>query len=69
MKLDLLKQYRLERGLTQQQLSTYIDMSYRSYSSKENGQRPFYIGDLEKIFDVLNLSDEEVLSLLDRKNV
>lgn len=69
MKLDLLKQYRLERGLTQQQLSTYINMSYRTYSSKECGKNPFYIGDLEKIFDVLNLSDEEILSLLDRKNV
>ncbi|EGT5447443.1 TPA: helix-turn-helix transcriptional regulator [Clostridioides difficile] len=69
MKLDLLKQYRLEKGLTQQQLSTYINMSYRTYSSKESGKNPFYIGDLEKIFDVLNLSDEEILSLLDRKNV
>ncbi|NJK16366.1 helix-turn-helix transcriptional regulator, partial [Clostridioides difficile] len=38
MKLDLLKQYRLERGLTQQQLSTYINMSYRTYSSKESGK-------------------------------
>ncbi|HFL3696514.1 helix-turn-helix domain-containing protein [Clostridioides difficile] len=64
MKLVRLKELRLEKGYTQQQLATYMGMSQTTYSDKEKGRTPFTVPEFERLYKFLG---EEVLELLEFK--
>lgn len=63
MKLDKLKELRIERGYSQQQFATYINISQRAYSYKEAGKREFSISEVENILKFLNIEPLELLDL------
>lgn len=46
---------RKERKLTQADLAKVIGVSETTYRQKENGQKRFYLDEVEKIFEVLDL--------------
>ncbi|OFU05561.1 transcriptional regulator, partial [Clostridium sp. HMSC19D07] len=54
---------RLERGYSQQQFATYINISQRAYSYKEAGKREFSISEVENILKFLNVEPLELLDL------
>ncbi|HBE9444690.1 helix-turn-helix domain-containing protein [Clostridioides difficile] len=63
MKLQRLKERRVEKKFTQQQLSTAIGMTFKTYSKKENGHREFTVSELEKICFVLEIEASELLEI------
>lgn len=63
MKLERLKELRIEKKYTQQQFATYINMSQRAYSYKEAGKREFSISEVENILNLLNIEPAELLDL------
>ncbi|HBG5344138.1 TPA: helix-turn-helix transcriptional regulator [Clostridioides difficile] len=63
MKLQKLKELRTEKKITQQQLSTAIGMTFKTYSKKENGHREFTVSELEKICFVLDIEASELLEI------
>ncbi|HBG2133553.1 TPA: helix-turn-helix transcriptional regulator [Clostridioides difficile] len=63
MKLQRLKELRTEKKITQQQLSTAIGMTFKTYSKKENGHREFTVSELEKICFVLDIEASELLEI------
>ncbi|HBF1820622.1 helix-turn-helix domain-containing protein [Clostridioides sp. ZZV15-6597] len=63
MNLQRLKERRVEKKFTQQQLSTAIGMTFKTYSKKENGHREFTVSELEKICFVLEIEASELLEI------
>ncbi len=52
-----------ERNVTYAQCAKEIGMSITSFSQKMNGKSRFYIDDLEKIGNLLNLSNPEKVDI------
>ncbi|MFQ4588271.1 XRE family transcriptional regulator [Clostridioides difficile] len=63
MNLARLKELRVEKKFTQQQLSTAIGITFKTYSKKENGHRDFTISEFEKICFVLDIEPSELLEI------
>ena len=65
MKLEKLKEYRIEKGYTKMDLSTKSGIASSTYYDKEKGNTSFKTDEFISIVEALNLNREEVLELLD----
>lgn len=65
MKLEKLKEYRIEKKYTHQIISVCLNMASSTYSRKEKGTKDFKMEEFENISKVLELNDDEVLELLE----
>lgn len=57
-----IKEYRIKRGYTQEQIATLLNIKQNTYSSKENGKRAFTIEEIRKLKRILNTTYDELLS-------
>lgn len=55
-----LKDIRIQRGLTQKQISIKMAMEQTTYSRKENGKSPITKEEYQKLSDILETSIEEI---------
>ena len=55
-----LKDIRIQRGLTQKQISIKMAMEQTTYSRKENGKSPITSEEYKKLSDILETSIEEI---------
>lgn len=55
-----LKALRTKNRFTQQDMAQMLNISYSTYSMKENGNRDFTISEIEKIRDLFGLSYEQI---------
>lgn len=63
----MIKEYRLKRGLTQEQLAEMLDISTRHLQRIEANICSIKIEMLIKIIQVLNIEDKDVLKMLKNK--
>lgn len=55
------KEYRVKKGYTQNELSELIGITQQTYSKKERGERSFTLDEVKKLKKILNISYEELL--------
>lgn len=58
-----LKAARVRRGLTQKSMAAMLETSVNNYNQKENGVRRFFLGEVEKIADILQLTQTEIMRI------
>lgn len=58
-----LKEYRLEKGFTQQKLAYQLDMDKTSYCKRENGVIDFSLEEIKKIVKVLKMSEKDIIRI------
>lgn len=58
--LNKLKGKRVEKGLTQDDISRLINMERATYVRKENGKAKFNLDEINKILDVLDCKFEDI---------
>ena len=63
----MIREYRIKRGLTQEQLAELLDISTRHLQRIEANFYCTRIDMLVKIINVLNISDEDIINLLKDK--
>lgn len=54
------KEYRVKKGYTQNELSELIGITQQTYSKKERGERSFTLDEVKKLKKILNISYEEL---------
>lgn len=54
------KEYRIIKGFTQNELSELIGITQQTYSKKERGERSFTLDEVKKLKKILNVSYEEL---------
>ena len=54
------KEYRIIKGFTQNELSELIGITQQTYSKKERGERSFTLDEVKKLKQILNISYEEL---------
>ena len=54
------KEYRIIKGFTQNELSELIRITQQTYSKKERGERSFTLDEVKKLKKILNISYEEL---------
>ena len=54
------KEYRIIKGFTQNELSELIGITQQTYSKKERGERSFTLDEVKKKKKILNISYEEL---------
>ena len=52
-----------EAGMTKTKLARCIGMTYNSLAAKMNGNSPFKVSEASEIASLLNLSNEEIVSI------
>lgn len=60
LKGSYLKRLRLAENLTQEEMASLVGMSYRSYRSKECGQRRVSLDEAKRISDVFDMKIEDI---------
>jgi transcriptional regulator with XRE-family HTH domain len=60
MKKEKLKQLRLQKGYTQQQLANFIHTDISNYCKKENGGVAITKDEWKKLANFLNVSEEDI---------
>jgi DNA-binding XRE family transcriptional regulator len=60
-----LKGKRVEKGLTQEDISKKLNIDKSAYARKENGQVQFRLDEVKKILEILNCNFEDIF--LDKK--
>ena len=60
----MIKEYRKKRGLTQEQLAEKLFLSVRQLQRIEKNELKTSIETLNRIRDVLNISDEDIVKIL-----
>ena len=56
------KEYRIKRGYTQEQIAELLNIKQNTYSNKENGKRAFTIEEIRKLKRILNTTYDELLN-------
>ena len=54
------KEYRIIKGFTQNELSELIGITQQTYSKKERGEKSFTLDEVKKLKKILNISYEEL---------
>lgn len=54
------KEYRIIKGFTQNELSELIGITQQTYSKKERGERSFTLDEVKKLKKILNISYEKL---------
>ena len=57
-----IKEYRIKRGYTQEQIAKLLNIKQNTYSNKENGKRAFTIEEIRKLKRILNTTYDELLN-------
>ena len=57
-----IKEYRIRRGYTQEQIAELLNIKQNTYSNKENGKRAFTIEEIRKLKRILNTTYDELLN-------
>ena len=55
-----LKGKRVEKGLTQEDISKKLNIDKSAYARKENGQVQFRLDEVKKILEILNCNFEDI---------
>lgn len=62
---NMLKEYRVKKGLTLEKLAELCNISWRNLHRIENGKiNDAKFGTIKKIFSVLDLTNEEILKII-----
>ena len=56
------KEYRVKKGYTQEQIAMLLDIKQNPYSNKENGKRAFTIDEIKILKELFKVSYEELLN-------
>ena len=56
------KEYRVKKGYTQEQIAMLLDIKQNTYSNKENGKRAFTIDEIKILKELFKVSYEELLN-------
>ena len=57
-----IKEYRIKRGYTQEQIAELLNIKQNTYSNKENNKRAFTIEEIRKLKRILNTTYDELLN-------
>lgn len=57
-----IKEYRIKRGYTQEQIAELLNIKQNTYSNKENGKRAFTLEEIRKLKRILNTTYDELLN-------
>ena len=64
----MIKEYRIKNGLSQEDLAEKIDISWRHMQRLEHNESNTTVKTLQKLIQVLNISDEDILKYLKNTN-
>lgn len=62
----MIKENRIKKGYTQEQLAELIDISWRQLQRIEKNENNTKISTLKKIIRILNIPDEDILKFFKR---
>ena len=57
-----IKEYRIKRGYTQEQIAELLNIKQNTYSNKENGKRAFTIEEIKLLKELLKVTYDELLN-------
>ena len=57
-----IKEHRIKRGYTQEQIAELLNIKQNTYRNKENGKRAFTIEEIKKLKRILNTTYDELLN-------
>ena len=57
-----IKEYRIRRGYTQEQIAILLGIKQNTYSNKECGKRAFTLEEIRKLKRILNTTYDELLN-------
>ena len=57
-----IKEYRIKRGYTQEQIAELLNIKQNTYSNKENGKRAFTIEEIKLLKKLLKVTYDELLN-------
>ena len=57
-----IKEYRIKKGYTQEQIAELLNIKQNTYSNKENAQRALTIAEIRKLKRILNTTYDELLN-------
>ena len=57
-----IKEYRIKRGYTQEQIAELLNIKQNTYSNKENGKRAFTIKEIKLLKELLKVTYDELLN-------
>ena len=57
-----IKEYRIKRGYTQEQIAELLNIKQNTYSNKECGKRAFTINEIKKLKDIFKVTYEDLLN-------
>lgn len=60
----MIKENRIKKGYTQEQLAELIDISWRQLQRIEKNENNTKISTLKKIIQILNIPDDDILKFL-----
>lgn len=63
-----LKQLRVIKGLSQEEVSKYIGLKKQSYNLSEWGKRKFKVDEVEKMSSLFNVPINTLISIIKNKN-
>lgn len=64
-----IKAYRAKHGYTQKDVAEKLGISEIAYNRRENGQLDFYVSELRKLIEVLQIPEEDVIRIFFNHNV
>lgn len=62
----MIKEYRLKRGFTQEQLAEMLDISWRQLQRIEKNENKTKISTLKKIIKILNIPDNDIVKFMSK---
>lgn len=60
----MIKEYRIKRGLTQEELAEMLNISWRQLQRIEKNEEQTKITTLKKIIKILKIQDKEILEFI-----
>lgn len=60
----MIKEYRIKRNLTQEQLAELLEITPRQIQRIENGQSEPSLNTLKKLIKVLDISDKDIVTIM-----
>lgn len=67
--MDLIKKYRREKGLTQEQLAEALGISTRQLQRVENKEKEISMALFRKIVKILDFSDKDIVDFIKDSSV
>lgn len=65
--INIIKKYRILKGLTQEELAELISLTPRQIQRIESNPSNTKISTLKKIINILNISDNDILKLIKKE--